>query len=385
MCLCYRTLPIKLSSFVNGRKQAAKIDRHLLKHARSSLFLRQFLEVKATPGRGVNIRKRIPESTISFQRKNFPLVPLIVCNRQLELLPENCYEHGIRLSEVLRYKPIDRQNGAAVDYKILESVDMLNYTRRTVQFLNDNRLFTNNNDTSVKYFSRMDPIIRINNRLSKPNRKGHTLLSDSVLPTEKPVVEKPSENNDKQRDESLELVYETLSNDLPKLFVKPMDYRIYTQDIILVNNIRGYTKEGLLSYVKEIALLRIVGHLKFAYVKLNVLKITAHREDYTVKVRWRISGISGYKVVLNIFSFKFWNIQESLKYAETWYDGFSTFYINTNGKVYKHVVDKVMPDQDVHKIEPKIAPKLALFSRLLNDGNCSFFKKNSLQALFFSK
>lgn len=51
-----------------------------------------------------------------------------------------------------------------------------------------------------------------------------------------------------------------------------------------------------------------------------------------------------------------------------WYDGFSTYYINGDGKVYKHVADKVMPDQDIvaKKDDLHIAPKLALFKNLTN-------------------
>lgn len=51
-----------------------------------------------------------------------------------------------------------------------------------------------------------------------------------------------------------------------------------------------------------------------------------------------------------------------------WYDGFSTFYVNANGKIYKHIADKMMPDQDTvaKKEDLNIAPKLALFTGLAN-------------------
>jgi hypothetical protein len=58
---------------------------------------------------------------------------------------------------------------------------------------------------------------------------------------------------------------------------------------------------GLYHYVKQIALLRTVGHLKFAYVKFEILKITMHPEDGTVKIRWRIRGISGLKVGIHLY------------------------------------------------------------------------------------
>lgn len=89
------------------------------------------------------------------------------------------------------------------------------------------------------------------------------------------------------------------------------------------------------------AFLRTVGHLKFAYVSLEVLKITKHTDDYTVKVRWRVRGISALKVMMNFWKFKLWKLKEIFDAQESWYDGFSTFSVGSNGLIYKHVVDKV--------------------------------------------
>lgn len=112
-------------------------------------------------------------------------------------------------------------------------------------------------------------------------------------------------------------------------------------------------------YIKQIALLRTIGHLKFAYVKLEILKITQHSEDSSVKVRWRIRGISGLKVMVLFWKYKLWNINELFDKTESyvlilkmdyfflkitnfrWYDGFSTFYVNGDGLIIKHIADKV--------------------------------------------
>lgn len=92
--------------------------------------------------------------------------------------------------------------------------------------------------------------------------------------------------------------------------------------------------------MKQVALLRTVGHLKYAYVNFEVLKITKHPEDYTIKVRWRIRGISAFRVMLNFWKFKLWKLKELFDDQEAWYDGFSTFYIGNTGSIYKHVADK---------------------------------------------
>lgn len=67
---------------------------------------------------------------------------------------------------------------------------------------------------------------------------------------------------------------------------------------------------GIQHYISQISLLKLVGHIKYAYVKMNILKMTMHPEDNTVKVRWRIEGVSNAKVLLFFWKFKFWNMKE---------------------------------------------------------------------------
>jgi hypothetical protein len=164
-----------------------------------------------------------------------------------------------------------------------------------------------------------------------------------------------------------------LSFQLPNLFVQPLDYTIYHQDLVFENNIRGKRTVGLYHYVKQIALLRTVGHLKFAYVKFEILKITMHPEDGTVKIRWRIRGISGLKVLFMFWKYKLWKLKEMLHDQQLWYDGFSTFYVGGDGLVYRHVADKMMPDNDkVPNVKTTdLAAKLALCMGLLSRPNAS--------------
>lgn len=81
--------------------------------------------------------------------------------------------------------------------------------------------------------------------------------------------------------------------------------------------------------------------LLVAYVKFEILKITKHPEDMTVKVRWTIRGIGGMKVMLNFWKYKLWKLHEIWEQTETWYDGFSTFYIGEDGLITRHIADKV--------------------------------------------
>lgn len=58
-----------------------------------------------------------------------------------------------------------------------------------------------------------------------------------------------------------------------------------------------------------------------------------------------------------------------------WIDGFSTFYVNSDGRIIRHIADKVMPDEDkepnpIEKVVDKLGqnvPKLALVVKLSTD------------------
>ncbi|XP_011505922.1 PREDICTED: uncharacterized protein LOC105368585 [Ceratosolen solmsi marchali] len=145
----------------------------------------------------------------------------------------------------------------------------------------------------------------------------------------------------------LDYIYDTLSIDLPMFFAKSMNYMIYHRDIEFVNNLRGSVSTGVSQYVKQLAFLRFIGHLKFAYVKLEILKITKHPEDNTVRVRWRINGVTGFNILFAVWKFKIFKLNKSLEKLETWYDGYSIFYVGEDGLIFKHIADKMIPDNNI--------------------------------------
>lgn len=167
-----------------------------------------------------------------------------------------------------------------------------------------------------------------------------------------------TKNTNQPRLEDLDRAFRVLQETLPKLFIEPLDYSIYSPNLVFENNITGKQTIGLYHYVKQIALLRTVGHLKYAYVKFEVLKITKHTEDYTVKIRWRVRGISGLKVMLSFWKYKLWQMKEVFDEQESWYDGFSVCYLGHDGLIHKHVVDRVMPDENKEIVGPESGQSL---------------------------
>lgn len=132
---------------------------------------------------------------------------------------------------------------------------------------------------------------------------------------------------------------------------------------------------GIVDYVKQMSYFRLYGHFKYAYVNVDILKITQHTEDSSVKVRWRITGITGYQILFKMIQFRVWQPKEMIaKHKKTWVDGFSTFYVNKEGFIIRHIADKVMPDEDkksstIGKVVDNLrnVPKLALIVKLSTD------------------
>lgn len=170
--------------------------------------------------------------------------------------------------------------------------------------------------------------------------------------------------------EKLSFVFNKLAETLPRLFTQPLDYTIYAQNIVFENRIRGVRTVGLFPYVRQVALLRTVGHLKFAYVKFEILKITKHPEEGCVKVRWRIKGLSGLKAILRFWKVKIWNWKSVEDQMVHWYDGFSTFYVGADGLVHTHIADSMMPDEEQQVVrKDPLAVKMAALLGLVHRPN----------------
>ena len=204
----------------------------------------------------------------------------------------------------------------------------------------------------------------------------------------------------KSKEERLSVVAQVLALSLPRLFVEIHDYRIYTADVVFENRIRGITTTGVNAYAMQISKYKAAAHLMYSFVKMNVLKITEHPDDCTVRVRWQIVTVPGmlpYLMFWRLFSewvlvwrigarFIDWFIV-SIDWLIDWLvdgligwligclvlweishyfragraslrdtiDGFSIFYVNEDGKVYKHVADKMIPDDSKQALLDKNA------------------------------
>jgi len=144
----------------------------------------------------------------------------------------------------------------------------------------------------------------------------------------------------------LDKVAYSLSFELGNAFVHQMDWRLYHPKLVFEDRIRGRRYEGLIDYVKFVNVVKFIAHIKFVYVRFEVLDITKHREDNSIGVRWRIAGLGVTRMFIRYIPDKMWRRGNMNKVAPTWYDGYSTFYVDNDNLIYKHIADRRKPDKD---------------------------------------
>ncbi|XP_031844331.2 uncharacterized protein LOC116432104 isoform X1 [Nomia melanderi] len=358
MSLCLRKVSNKFIPFVNLRKQITKIDRHLLKHVKSSAFLEEFLNSSVATCVVMNYGDKYLNSKTSLMGQYSLINYFDICTTWPDELNEKCNWNQQRSIWMQRQRQTDTQSMNINNITSENKIVLSNDDQQLKLHVDHNGLYANNKSCLPH-----SEVLSINRYLiNSPNSiKKSILHTDGSPNVQNMSKEQPSENRIPS-EAQLQHIFDCLSRDLPQLFVKIMDYTIYTTDVVFINNIRGTEGVGINHYVMQIALLRIIARIKFVYVKLNILKITMHPEDSSIKVRWRIIGIP------DSYIFLFWKYRSTKDNDDdkhVWYDGFSTFYVNNDGKVFKHVVDKMMPDQSKYEKTP-IAAKLALFVPLLD-------------------
>ncbi|GFR26980.1 uncharacterized protein C6orf136 [Trichonephila clavata] len=209
--------------------------------------------------------------------------------------------------------------------------------------------------SSIYYYSFEDiycnPISYL--KIKDISEKDHKVLAETGSETVK------KNDTGKVTEEQLLLVIDRLTHSLLNFFEKPQDYSIYHKNIIFYNNIKGVVIKGLTAYIQAMYLLKVYGFLQYSKVKVEILKMTHHIEDGTIRVRWRVRGITRSKVFFNFLKLK--NSYQGFILDETdWLDGFSVFSVGPDGLIYKHVCDKMTPDDDTVKVK-----KVDLKSRLL--------------------
>ncbi|CAN9504143.1 unnamed protein product [Ophioblennius macclurei] len=155
---------------------------------------------------------------------------------------------------------------------------------------------------------------------------------------------------DREGDEKLDLMFEKLRLELPGFFMSNHDYSMYSNDVEFINGLVNIRTRGRLMYQLTLSLWRLLCLCYYAEARLDVLKLTKHSEDGSIRARWRIKGLPFHSLLL-----RFYRKDKSHLYRS--YDAFSTFYVGQDGLIHCHRVEKVMPTQP--PVLPRVTSLLA--------------------------
>ncbi|KAJ6223491.1 hypothetical protein RDWZM_002036 [Blomia tropicalis] len=176
----------------------------------------------------------------------------------------------------------------------------------------------------------------------------------------------------KPNEDQLQYIADRMGAHLPKFFQVPHEFRLYNRSIVFEDNIRNIRTVGLNPYAWQITLVKMGAHFKYGKVNMEVLKITTHIEDGTVRIRWRVVTYPGNSIVFAFWQFKLWNMKESIEqYKDDWIDGFSILSVGGDGLIYKHVCDKLIPDdrKETSTSKAGLAMKLGIALGLISNEN----------------
>ncbi|XP_067267466.1 uncharacterized protein C6orf136 homolog [Chanodichthys erythropterus] len=158
-------------------------------------------------------------------------------------------------------------------------------------------------------------------------------------------VDNSSSQRDMENEEKLALMYEKLRVELPSFFVKNHDYSIYSEDVEFINGILNTKTRGRVVYQLTLTVWRLMCLCYYADAQLEVLKLTKHPEDGSIKARWRVKGLPFHSIL--VFFYK-----KDKSHLYRTYDAFSTFYVGSDGRIHRHKVEKVM------EARPPLLPKV---------------------------
>uniref|UniRef100_A0A2K5CST5 Chromosome 6 open reading frame 136 n=1 Tax=Aotus nancymaae TaxID=37293 RepID=A0A2K5CST5_AOTNA len=161
----------------------------------------------------------------------------------------------------------------------------------------------------------------------------------ALIPFQAPGTAHPSPttpSGDPSMEEHLSVMYERLRQELPNLFLQSHDYSLYSLDVEFINEILNIRTKGRTLYILSLTLCRFLAWNYFAQLRLEVLQLTRHPENWTLQARWRLVGLP-----IHLLFLRFYKRDKDELYRT--YDAYSTFYLNSSGLICRHRLDKLMP------------------------------------------
>ncbi|CAB3406722.1 unnamed protein product [Caenorhabditis bovis] len=138
----------------------------------------------------------------------------------------------------------------------------------------------------------------------------------------------------------LEHVRTRITETVPLMFRQRLDYTFYRNDVVCVDQILRIERRGLEQLMSYFGILGTMGQVLFPHIEMELISAHPVIDQGSVRCRWRIKYVSFPRLLVNPRLFRFDYRVNHL----SWYDGYSVFSVDGNGKVYKVTLQKMIQD-----------------------------------------
>jgi len=129
-------------------------------------------------------------------------------------------------------------------------------------------------------------------------------------------------------------------------FIMTLDQERYHQNMILDNRINGNIVQGFKYYNGYMGLVKLYGLCRFVTVSSRVCATTINEEEQSVTIHFRFFGLGFIEAALKFFPKQLYKKDNALKEQRIWLEAVSTYYLDSEGKIIRHIVDDKDIDHD---------------------------------------
>ncbi len=116
--------------------------------------------------------------------------------------------------------------------------------------------------------------------------------------------------------------------------------------MILDNRINGSFVQGLKYYNGYLGLVKLYGISRFVSVSSRVCNTYINEEEQSVTVHFRFFGLGFIETIFKFFPKQLYKKDNALKEQRIWLEAVSTYYLDGDGKIVRHIVDDKDIDHD---------------------------------------
>lgn len=170
-----------------------------------------------------------------------------------------------------------------------------------------------------------------------------------------------SKDNDKLPGFVLQEAQEVLCKATQEFFVGQHDHSMFHPEMVFENRVTGRVINGYVHYRSYLSLVKMYGHIRYIFVVSQVQSSWRKEEEQSVSIHFKFSGMGIVAMGIKYFPKKLYSVKNMLAESRTWLEAVSTFYIDNNGKIVRHVVDNKNVDHDrtvkspVDRVKEKLA------------------------------